>query len=92
MNFFTELSNRWTANSPRFFKKLISFGAWLTATGAALVGVPAAAEQIIPETANFNLSLLGTISSYMVLAGLIISIVAKLPVKDPDYENLDKKQ
>lgn len=92
MKFLTELSNRWSANSPLFFKKLISFGAWLTATGIGLIGVPAALEQIIPKTANFDLSLLGTISSYMILAGLVISVVAKLPVKDPDYNKLDKKQ
>lgn len=92
MNFFTELSNRWTANSPNFFKKLISFGAWLTATGIGLIGVPAALQQIIPKTANFDLSLLGTISSYMVLAGLIVSVIAKLPVKDPDYTTLDQKK
>lgn len=91
INFWTEWSNRWTANSPIFFKKLISLGAWLTATGIGLIGVPAGLEQIIPDTANFDLSLLAKIASYMVLAGLIISVVAKLPVKDPDYSQLDKK-
>lgn len=89
MNFFTELSNRWTESSPKFFKKLISFGAWLTATGLGLIGIPAGLTEIIPTAVDFDLSLLGKIASYMVLAGLIISVVAKLPVKDP--ENLDQK-
>lgn len=84
MNFLKELSNRWTEGSPKFFKKLISFGAWLTATGLGLIGIPAGLTELIPEDVNFDLSLLGTISSYMILAGLIISVVAKLPVSDPE--------
>lgn len=88
MNFFTELSNRWSANSPKFFKKLSAFGAYLSATGTALIGIPAALNATVDT--DMNLSLLGTISSYMVLAGLIIAAVSNLPVKDPDYQNLDK--
>jgi len=81
-NFLNELWNRWTETSPKFFKKLIAFGAWLTAAGGGLIGIPAALTAIIPKEVNFDLSLLGTIASYMVLAGLIISVVAKLPVND----------
>lgn len=84
MDFFTELSKRWTANSPTFFKKLIKFGAWLTATGLGLIAVPAGLEEIIPKEVNFDLSLLLKIASYMVLSGLIISVVAKLPADNPD--------
>lgn len=87
MNFFTELSERWTANSPKFFKKLISFGAYLTATGIGLFGIPVALQELVPKEFTFDLTLLGTIASYMVLAGLIISVVAKLPVKDTDDIN-----
>lgn len=90
MNFFTELSNRWTKESPKFQKKLVSFGLWLLSAGTALIGVPAAMTEIIPKEVNFDLSLLGTISSYMILAGLVISAVAKTAVKDPDYKTLDK--
>lgn len=84
MKFLIELSNRWTEGSPKFFKTLISFGAWLTATGLGLIGIPAALTELIPKEVNFDLSLLSQISSYMILAGLIISVVAKLPVKDPE--------
>lgn len=83
MNFLKELSIRWTEGSPKFFKTLISIGAWLTATGLGLIGIPAGLTELIPKEVNFDLSLLGTISSYMVLAGLIVSVVAKLPVSDP---------
>lgn len=82
MNFFTELSKRWTEGSPKFFKKLISFGAWLTATGLGLIAIPAGLTELIPKDVNFDLSLLSKIASYLVLAGLIISVVAKLPVSD----------
>ena len=88
INFFQELSNRWTSTSPIFFKKLTSFGGWLTATGTALVGVPAALNAVVKT--DMNLAILGTISSYMVLAGIIIAVVSKLPVKDPDYKELDQ--
>jgi len=81
MAFLTELSSRWTATAPAFFKKVQKIGNWLTATGLGLVGVPAAIEQMLPST-DFNLSLLGSIASYMVLAGIVINVVAKLPVTD----------
>ena len=83
MNFFTELSARWTASAPTFFKKVQSIGIWLLSTGLALIAVPATIEQMLPEF-DFDLSLLGSIASYMVLAGVIINVVAKLPVKDVD--------
>lgn len=82
MTFFKELSERWTANSPTFFKKLSAFGAYLSATGAGLVGIPSALNAIVDT--DMNISILGTIASYMVLAGLIIAVVSKLPVKDPE--------
>lgn len=82
MTFFQELSERWNANSPTFFKKLSSFGAYLTATGTGLVGIPAALNAVVNTT--IDVSLLGTIASYMILAGLVIAVVSKLPVKDPE--------
>jgi len=84
MNFFTELTKRWSADSPAFFKKLMTFGTWLVSTGVALTAVPATLEEMIPKEVNFDLSLLVTISSYMVLSGVILSIVAKLPADDPE--------
>lgn len=87
MNFFTELSKRFSASAPAFFKKVQSIGNWLTVTGLGLVGVPAALEQVLPNT-NFDLTLLGTIASYMVLSGIIINVVAKLPVTDSVADKL----
>lgn len=81
MNFFTELSARWSATAPTFFKTVQKIGGWLLATGLGLIAVPATIETMLPEF-DFDLSLLGTISSYMVLAGVIINVVAKLPVSD----------
>lgn len=83
MDFFTELSARWAASAPSFFKTVQKIGGWLLATGLGLIGVPAAIEQILPSY-DFDLSLLGSIASYMVLAGVIVNVVAKLPVKDTD--------
>lgn len=89
MNFLREFYNRWNENSPLFFKKIRSFGAWLTATGTALVAVPATLNATVDT--GMDLSILATISSYIILAGLILTAVSKLPVKNPDYENLDKR-
>lgn len=89
MNTTKEFFNRLKGNTPLFFKKLISLGLWLVSTGVGLTAVPAIMEQTVPGF-TADLSLLSTISSYMILAGTVLGIVAKLPVKDPNYENLDK--
>lgn len=81
MNFFSEFAARWSASAPSFFHKIQDIAAWLVATGLALIGVPAIIEKLVPGY-NFDLSLLGTIASYMILAGTIAGVVAKLPVKD----------
>ena len=91
MNFFQELKNRAALESPKFFKKVQAVGVWLLAVGLALVGLPAGFEAVVP-TANIDLSILLKVSSYMVLAGMIIKIIAGLPVINPDYPTLDKKQ
>lgn len=83
MNFFTETLIRLKAESPSYFNKARKMGDWLSATGIGLVGVPAAIEQIAPQF-DFDLSLLIKIASYMILAGIIINRMAKLPVSDPD--------
>lgn len=82
MNFLTELFVRLQQSSPSWFKKLQNIGAWLSATGLGLIGIPAVLEQILPN-AGFDLSLLAKIASYFVLAGIIINVVARTPVKDP---------
>lgn len=90
MNFFTELKNRITLESPKFFKQWQKVGAWLYKAGFALIGVPAGFQALVPD-ANIDLSLLLKIASYMVLAGLIIRGMAALPVQNTDYPTLDKK-
>jgi len=90
MNFFTELKNRFTLEAPKFHKKLIAFGKWLLAVAIALTAFPAGYEALFPNS-GIDLSLLAKISSYMGLAGLLISTVAGTAVKDPDYSTLDKE-
>jgi len=88
MNFFTELTKRWKQDSPPFFEKMQKLGIWLIATGLALIGVPALMNSLIPD-ANFDLSLLVKIASYMVLSGAIIKIVAGSTVIDTTKLNKD---
>lgn len=91
MKFFIELKNRITLEAPLFHQKLISFGKWLLAVAIALTALPAGYETLFPN-AGIDLSLLARVSSYMGLAGLLISIVAGTAVKDADYSTLDKKK
>jgi len=72
MKFLTELWNRLTANSPKFFKKLQYFGLYLSAVGGGLIAIPGVPEKI------------ATVGGYLLTAGAVISVVAKLPVTNPD--------
>lgn len=90
MNFFTELKNRWNQDSPIFHQKLQQFGNWLLVTSIALSGIPTAMEQA--NLAQFDLTLLVRISSYMFLASVVIKAVAGTAVKNPDYSKLDQPQ
>lgn len=78
MNFFTELKNRITLNSPLFFKKIQATGITLTLLSTALIGIPG-----IPDRVQ-------EIAGYILTAGIVMTTVAKLTVKDPDYTVLDK--
>lgn len=91
MNFFTELFNRFKLEAPKFHKKLIAFGKWLLAVAAALALLPAGYEHLFPNS-GIDLSSFIKISSYIGLAGFIISTVAGTAVKDPDYSTLDQKK
>lgn len=91
MKFLTELINRWKLESPKFHKKLISFGNWAFASGIGLIGLPAAYNGIT-GVEEIDFSLMVKIASYLIVIGLCISIVAKTAVKDPDYTTLDKKE
>lgn len=83
LNFFTELKNRWNENSPIFFQKLTKFGAWLTGASVTLIGISAIPGVIIP-------GIIPQIAGYLATAGAVTTLIAKLPVKDPDYTTLDK--
>jgi len=89
MNFLTELFNRFELEAPKFHKKLIAFGKWLLGLAVSLTALPAGYELLFPNS-GIDLSLLIKISSYLGLAGFLISTVAGTAVKDPDYSTLDK--
>lgn len=78
MNFFTELKNRWASSSPIFFKKLQSFGLYISGVAGAVLAIPS-----IPDNIQ-------TIAGYVLTAGAVLTAVSKLPVKDPDYSTLDQ--
>jgi hypothetical protein len=80
MNFFTELDNRISSDSPKFFKILQALGLYLTGAAGSVLVIPG-----IPEN-------LKVIAGYALTAGAVLAAVSKLPVKDPDYSTLDKKK
>lgn len=80
MNFFTELNNRVSSDSPKFFKKLQALGLYLTGAAGSVLVIPG-----IPESVK-------TIAGYALTVGAVLAAVSKLPVKDPDYSTLDQKK
>lgn len=76
--FFTELKNRLTSNSPKFFKKIQRFGIWLAGIATVLIAVPEVPDDI------------HKICGYIITGSLVMAAVAKMPVKDPDYTTLDE--
>lgn len=72
MKFLTELWNRLASNSPSFFKKLQYFGLYLTGIGGGLIAIPGIPEKI------------SAIGGYLLTAGAVLSVVAKLPVTNPE--------
>lgn len=79
MKFFTELANRWTKDSPKFFKKLQYISLYLIASTTAILVIPK-----IPETIK-------NIAEHTLIIGLVMGAISKLPVKDVDYKTIDKK-
>lgn len=57
-----EFKNRWNANTPRFFKKLIKVGIGIGVIGGALVTFPATA----------------TVGAILVTVGTTVSAISKL--------------
>lgn len=71
-----EISARWQAESPKFFKKLQNLGVTLTATGVAATATPAIPSAHIPE-------IIAKFGGYAITAGLSIGIISKLTCADP---------
>lgn len=72
-----ELINRFLAESPTFFKRLIKIGLTLGAIGGALME-PHIAE-VLPDVSKF--------ASHLVAIGLVTAAVAKFTVKNPEDIN-----
>lgn len=74
---WSEISARWSAESPKFFKKMQNLGVTLTATGVAATATPAIATAHIP-------AIVGTLGGYAITAGVCIGLVSKLTCADPN--------
>lgn len=72
-----EISARWSAESPKLFKKLQNLGVTLTATGVAATASPSIPNAHIPEIVT-------TLGGYAITAGLSIGIISKLTCTDPN--------
>lgn len=70
-----EISARWTAESPVFFKKVQNLGVTLTATGLAATATPAIPNAHIP-------GIVTTLGGYAITAGICIGIISKLTCQD----------
>lgn len=82
---WSELSARWSSESPQLFKKFQNFGVTLTATGVAATAVPTIPNAHLPEIVT-------TLGGYAITAGLSISIISKLTCQDPaKLDNTDQK-
>ena len=75
-----EISTRWAAESPVFFKKIQNIGVTLTAAGVAATATPAIPSAHIP-------AIVITLGGYAITAGLCIGIISKLTIQDPPTNN-----
>lgn len=74
-NFFQQASARWTADMPKFFKRISNTGKGFAATGTALLASGAIPNVHLPTVVVH----IGTI---MITAGAIASVVSNLTVND----------
>lgn len=78
--FLSQLLERFTTETPKFFKKILIFGISLGAVGGAILGIDATTLPIeLPK-------LLIDLSSYFVTAGVVCAAVAKTATTDPDLQ------
>jgi len=80
MKFIIEFKKRWNKESPAFFVKVTNISLWLIGTGTSLSAIPALINAT--GATDIDLSFLLKLSSYMIVAGTSIGIVAKTTVKD----------
>jgi len=70
-----EIISRFLASTPTFFKRIIALGITIGGVGAAL---------LVPDVANQLPPVFGEIAGYMVTAGVVAGVLAKLTVSNPD--------
>jgi hypothetical protein len=87
--FFTELVARWKAPSPDFFRKLNNLGKSLIASGA-MVFSPEAITAVYPGITFKMPETLITLATHLIVAGVVVSAVAKITVKDPNQIDSNK--
>lgn len=79
-SFLSQLFERLTTETPKFFKKILIFGISLGAIGGAILGIDATTLPIaMPH-------ILITLSGYFVTAGVMCAAVAKTATTDPDLQ------
>lgn len=83
INFWVELKNRWNAERPLFFDKIVKFSKWSASTSAAIAAIGVIPVLGLPE-------LLPIIAGILSLMSVISGAIANLAVKDPDYSTLDQ--
>lgn len=77
MSLLSHMSARWASESPKLFKKITNIGVSCTAAGLAATATPSIPGLHIP-------AIVGTIGGYMLTAGFVTSVIAKLTCQDPD--------
>lgn len=77
MGFIKETIARISADSPTYFKKVGNFGIGLTASGTSMLATGA-----LPATVHIP-PVIGTAGGYMLVAGFVMTAVAKLTCSDP---------
>lgn len=77
----SELITRLTAETPKWFKRIIKMGLLLASAGVAI-------KVTVGVMDDFTLSALGkTITNYMILAGAVAAALGKTAKEDSENEN-----
>jgi hypothetical protein len=77
-----EIGTRLKHESPSFFKKIQAIGISLGAIGTALMAIPAETVEL-PEV-------VGKLSGYFIVAGIVAAAIAKTTVSDPSVLKKDE--